>query len=260
MDGDVGGGGDAGGDAGGEEFAVYGEGVTGGDGGGVGVGEEEGVGAAHLLLEEPGGGVLGLGLEGVGADEFGEVGGLVGLGGADGAHLVEVDFAACCGGLECCFGTGEAATDDFNSLHRLSIGDGRGWCLRLLVGEGGEGLAGETHDAPLGLGFGSDGVVDVDGGLVPGEDVPFEAGAALLDGDAGEVAEKGFADSLPSTGGGDVEVFKTDAVVAEPGGVAGEVEGEANGMGGTGFVAFGDDAVEAGGGAEAVAEEVGFGG
>ena len=79
--------------------AVDGEGVAGGDGGGVGVGEEEGVGAAHLLLEEPGGGVFGLGLEGVGADEFGEVGGLVGLGGAVRAHLVEVDFAAEGGGL-----------------------------------------------------------------------------------------------------------------------------------------------------------------
>ncbi len=56
--------------------------------------EEEGVGEAHLLLEEPGGGVEGLGLEGVGADELGEVGGLVGLGGAMRAHLVEVDFAA----------------------------------------------------------------------------------------------------------------------------------------------------------------------
>ena len=55
-------GGDAGGYSGGEFDAVYGEGVAGGDGGGVGVGEEEGVGSAHLLLEEPGGGVLGLGL------------------------------------------------------------------------------------------------------------------------------------------------------------------------------------------------------
>ena len=87
-------GGDAGGYAGGEEFAVYGEGVAGGDGGGVGVREEEGACSAHLLLEEPGGGVFGLGLEGVGADELGEVGGLVGFGGARGAHLVEVDFAA----------------------------------------------------------------------------------------------------------------------------------------------------------------------
>ncbi len=91
--------------------------MAGGDGGGVGCGEEEGVGAAHLLLEEPGGGVFGLGLEGVGADELGEVGGLVGLGGADGAHLVEGDFAAESGGLQGGFGAGEAAADDFDLLH-----------------------------------------------------------------------------------------------------------------------------------------------
>ncbi len=97
-------------------IAVDGEGVAGGDGGGVGVGEEEGAGAAHLLLEEPGGGVFGLGLEGVGADEFGEVGGLVGLGGAGGAHLVEVDFAAEGGGLEGGFGAGESAADDLDTL------------------------------------------------------------------------------------------------------------------------------------------------
>ncbi len=45
----------------GEELAVDGEGVAGGDGGGVGVEQEKGVGAAHLLLEEPGGGVCGFG-------------------------------------------------------------------------------------------------------------------------------------------------------------------------------------------------------
>ena len=82
------------GDAAGELDTVDGEGVAGGDGGGVGFAEEKGVGAAHLLLEEPGRGVFGLGLEGVGADEFGEVGGLVGLGGAVRAHLVEGDGAA----------------------------------------------------------------------------------------------------------------------------------------------------------------------
>ena len=47
-----------------------------------------------------------------------------------------------------------------------------------------------------------------------------------------------------------------DAVVGSPGGVVVEVEGEACGF----FVDVGDEAVEAGGGAEAVAEEVGFGG
>jgi hypothetical protein len=91
----------------GELDAVDGEGVAGGDGGGVGVGEQEGAGAAHLLLEQPGRGVFGLGLERVGADEFGEVGGLVGFGGAVRAHLVEVDLAAAAGGLQGGFGAGE---------------------------------------------------------------------------------------------------------------------------------------------------------
>ena len=63
VDGDAGLGGDAGGDTAGEFDAVDGEGVTGGDGGGVGLGEEDAAGPAHLLLEQPGGGVFGLGLE-----------------------------------------------------------------------------------------------------------------------------------------------------------------------------------------------------
>ena len=91
--------------------------MAGRDGGGVGVEEEEGVGAAHLLLEEPGGGEFGFGFEGVGADELGEVGGLVGLGGAVRAHFVEVYFATGRGGLQCGFGAGEATADDFDFLH-----------------------------------------------------------------------------------------------------------------------------------------------
>ena len=60
----------------------------------------------------------------------------------------------------------------------------------------------------------------------------------------------------PRRVGGDVEVFEADAVVAAPGGVAGEVEGEAGG----GAVVVGDEGGEAGVGSPAVAEEVGFGG
>ena len=71
----------------GELDAVDGERVTGGDSRGVGCGEEERVSPAHLLLEEPGCGVFGLGLEGVGADELGEVWRLVRFGGAERAHL-----------------------------------------------------------------------------------------------------------------------------------------------------------------------------
>ena len=100
-------------------IAVDGEGVAGGDGAGVGGLEEEGVGAAHLLLEQPGRGVFGFGLEGVGADEFGEVGGLVGFGGAEGAHLGEDDVAAEAGGLQGGFGAGEAAADDVDLLHHF---------------------------------------------------------------------------------------------------------------------------------------------
>ena len=72
--------------------------------------------------------------------------------------------------------------------------------------------------------------VDGDGGIVPVEDVPLEAWAAFVDGDLREAGEQGSADSLPAQRGCDVEVFKPDAVVAEPGGVAGEVKGEACGM------------------------------
>ena len=83
MDGDAAGhsreGFDAGGDAAGELDAVHGEGVAGGDGTGVGFGEQDGTRTAHLLLEQPGRGVFGFGLERVRADQFGEVGGLVRL-------------------------------------------------------------------------------------------------------------------------------------------------------------------------------------
>lgn len=117
VDGDAGIGGDAGGYPGREFGSVDCKSVAGGDRGRGGVLEEEAVSAAHLLLEEPGGGVFGLGLEGVRADEFGEVGGLVGFGRAVGAHFVEVYGAAERGGLEGGLRSGEAAADDFDFFH-----------------------------------------------------------------------------------------------------------------------------------------------
>jgi hypothetical protein len=78
VDGDAGLGCDAGGDAAGELDAIDGEGVAGGDGGGVGLGEEErsrrGASPASAARAR----CWGLGLERVGADQLGEVGGLVG--------------------------------------------------------------------------------------------------------------------------------------------------------------------------------------
>ncbi len=119
-----------------------------------------------------------------------------------------------------------------------------------------QGLVGYAHDAPLGKDVGADALVKADGGGVPGEDVPFEAGAAFGEGDPGEVPEERASDAHPAKGGGDVEVFEADAVVAAPGAVGGEEEGEA----GAGAVLLCEDAAEARSGAEAVAEEVGFGG
>ena len=112
--------GDEVGDAAGEFDAVDGEGVAGGNGAGVGGLQEEGAGAAHLLLEQPGRGVFAFALEGVRADELGKVGGLVGFGGAEGAHLREDDVAAEVGGLESGFGAGEAAADYVDLFHLYS--------------------------------------------------------------------------------------------------------------------------------------------
>ena len=138
------------------------------------------------------------------------------------------------------------------------------------AGQGQERVSREAHDVPVVLGGGAEAAVDVDGGFVPGEDVPFEAGAALGYRDLRDVGEESAADAVAAEGWGDVEVFEAQAVVAYPGGVAGEEEGEAGGVGGACLGPVGYQSAEADGGGEgglgvggegeAVAEEVGFGG
>ncbi len=123
-------------------------------------------------------------------------------------------------------------------------------------GEGAELIAGDAHDAPVGGHLGAHPVIKVDGVLVPVEYVPLEAGAAFDDGDAGNLGEEGFADAFAAKGWVDEEVFEVDAVMALPGGVVVEVEGEAGGL----SEPVGEEDVEAGDGAEAVAVEVGGGG
>lgn len=135
-------------------------------------------------------------------------------------------------------------------------------------GQRAKGVAGEAHDAPVVLHAGAEAVVDGDGRLVPLEDVPLKAWAAFLDGDAGDGGEERFADSLLAKRRRHVEVFKPDAVMAEPGGVAGEEEGEAGGLaielGDEGAVADrrgeGERGYGVGREGEAVAEQIGFGG
>ena len=99
--------------------AVDGQRVARGHGARVGALQQRRAGAAHLLLEEPRGGVFALGFEGVRADELAEVGGLVRRGGADGAHLVEIDFEAEAREGEGRFGSGQASADDAN-LHAVA--------------------------------------------------------------------------------------------------------------------------------------------
>ncbi len=123
-----------------------------------------------------------------------------------------------------------------------------------------EPFAGDAHGAPVGEHLRAHLLVEADGGRVPFEYVPLQAGAAFGYGDGGYAGEEGFANSLPAVLGADVEVFDVDAGVAAPGGVVVEVESEAGGDGCAGIGQLGDEAVEAFGGAEAVAEEVGFGG
>ena len=129
------------------------------------------------------------------------------------------------------------------------------WTLRVR-GKGDEGLVGYTHNPPLGQHVGAELLVERKSGRVPGEDVPLETRAAFVDRDPGQVFEQGSADSLPSMGWSDVEVFEAQPVVAAPGAVAGEEQGKA----GRDAVKVGDHATEAWDRAEAVAEEVGFGG
>ena len=119
-DGDARLGGDAFGDAAGELHAIDGEGVTSGDGAGVSFLQQGRCGEAHLLLEQPGRGVFAFAFEGVGADEFREVAGLVRFGRAVGAHLMEGDFAAETCGLQGGFRAGEASADNFDLFQFLS--------------------------------------------------------------------------------------------------------------------------------------------
>ena len=129
------------------------------------------------------------------------------------------------------------------------------WTLRVR-GKGCKGFVGDAHDAPLGKHVGADLLVEGDGRRIPGEDVPFETRAAFIDGDPGKVLQQRPANSLPSVGGGDVDVFEAQPVVTAPGAVAGEEKGETR----RSLIQLGDDAAKAWRGVKAIAQEVGFGG
>ena len=72
-------------------------------------------------MSSQGGGILRLGFQGVAANEFGEAIGLMGGGGAHGAHFVEHGGEAGFGDLPGGFGAGESAADDVDRLHGVSF-------------------------------------------------------------------------------------------------------------------------------------------
>ena len=78
--------------------------------------DDEGAQAAHLFLEDAGGALDFGGAEGVGADQFGQVPGLVGGCLLLGAHLVEGDPGATIRSLPGGLGAGQAPADDDDIL------------------------------------------------------------------------------------------------------------------------------------------------
>ena len=211
-------GGDGFGDAPRELDAIDGERVAGRDGRFVRKAQKGGASAAHLLLEQPGRGVGRLALERVGADQFAEVGGLVGgsearLAVDDGAHLVEIDLAAEARRGECGFRAGKPPpmTRIFTCAGSAcgQIDGARSPASRS------QRFAADAHIAPLVQELGAHGPIEVDGRRVPVEDLPLQAQAALFDGDRGDSLEQRLADAEAAKLGMDEKIFEVEARPAQ---------------------------------------------
>ena len=101
----------------GEAVAVDGQRAAGRHLIGVAFGHDQRAQRAHLLMQQAD--RVGFGIvraEGVGADELGKAFGLVGVGAANRAHLVQHDRNAGLGDLPGGFGAGEAAADDMDGF------------------------------------------------------------------------------------------------------------------------------------------------
>ena len=94
-----------------EAVAINGEGRTGGDAGLIGGGNHERAEPAHLFLEDADGSFERIVAQRVGAYQFGETAGLMGLRHADRAHFVKADGDAPAGELPCGFAAGESGAD-----------------------------------------------------------------------------------------------------------------------------------------------------
>ena len=110
------------GDGIGEGMAVDGQRAAGRQARGVGAAQDQRAGAAHLLMQQADGVVLGIvGAQGVGADEFGQPLGVVGVGAAHGAHLVQHDPGAGLSRLPGRFRARQSAADDVDSICQFAL-------------------------------------------------------------------------------------------------------------------------------------------
>ncbi len=80
--------------------------------------DQQRAGAAHLFFQQPGRGVLAVGLQGVRADQLGKVRRLVRRGRAYRSHLVQLHAQTAAGALPRGFRAGQAGADDANDFGR----------------------------------------------------------------------------------------------------------------------------------------------
>ena len=103
----------SGGHGGGKRIAIHSQGTTGGQGVGVGHVHDQPVGVAHFPMQQPDGVLFTIvRAEGIGADHFRQIAGLVSKSGDLGAHFVNDDAHAGLCRLPGRFGPGHAAADD----------------------------------------------------------------------------------------------------------------------------------------------------
>ena len=84
-------------------------------------------------------------------------------------------------------------------------------------GECGQRLSREAIAYPLTLGLGAEGLVKVDGRLVPIENIPLKATATFLHRQARQMFQQRLAGPGPALIRGDIQVLQEQAVSAQPG-------------------------------------------
>ena len=103
--------------AGGEGHAIDRQGMSGRNRGGARDRHQQRPGASHFFFQQPGSGVFAVRLQGIGANQLGEIGGLVRGSRARRPHLAELDVESAAGALPGGFRSGKAGSDDRDRSH-----------------------------------------------------------------------------------------------------------------------------------------------